>query len=144
MKIRSKYAILCGLLFAGVMGFVACDDKEEKVLSVENRYSKCLSHEKEILSECIFSPDSLVVSCTNGVIYIEHYNLKVNCGFQTVNVSISTNEDTIRVVEFGTPENADCLCEINNFTQIENIPSGRHVLIIENCNPEPYKQIINL
>lgn len=144
MKIKSKYAILCGLLFAGVMGFVACDDKEEKALSVENKYSKCLSHEEETLSEGIFGSDSLIVSCSNGVIYIEHYNLKVNCGFQTVNVSVSTNEDTIRVVEFGTPENADCLCEINNFAQIENISSGRYVLIIENCNPEPYKQIINL
>lgn len=144
MKIRSKYAILCGLLFAGVLGFVACNDKDENAISVENRHSKCLSHEDSVSSEGIFSPDSIAVSCSNGVIYIEHYNLKVNCGFQTVNVSISTNEDTIRVTEFGIPESADCLCEINNFAQIENIPSGRYVLIIENCNPEPYKHIVNL
>ena len=78
MKIRSKYAILCGLLFAGVLGFVACNDKDENAISVENRHSKCLSHEDSVSSEDIFSPDSIAVSCSNGVIYVEHYNLKVN------------------------------------------------------------------
>ncbi len=144
MKIRNKYAILCGLLFAGLTGFVACNDKEEEAASVQNTYSKCLTNDDETSSKSIFNPDSLVVSCSNGVISVEHYDLKVNCGFQTVNVKVSMNGDTIRLTEFGLPENADCLCEINNFTQIKDIPSGRYVLIIENCNPEPYQQIINL
>ena len=76
-------------------------------------------------------PDSVVVFTTNRTTYVWHYNLEVNCGFDSIAVTGHFSGDTIIVTERDNPnKTANCECDVDNSFRINNIPKGGCYLII--------------
>lgn len=86
-------------------------------------------------------PDSIAIRYINGTVFVEHYNLAVNCETETVDVRVSTSNDTIYVMEIGDGD-ANCVCEIDNFYQINNVTHGTYTIVIEPCTPTAYQQTL--
>lgn len=93
-------------------------------------------------SECLYLPhsnipipDSVNVSYNDGTVHVTHYCLMVNCDFEEVLVNVTTSGDTIRIKENGEPSNANCICNIINEFDIENVPHGTYVFVFENWAP---------
>lgn len=140
-----KNIILPSLLMgAMVLSMTACE-KTNKILesnfAVSNiESSDCLQHHASRGVKGRYNPDSISINYHNGTVYVTHYNLMVNCGFEKVNVDIDVDSDTIRILESGYPVNADCMCDIDNSFEIKNVPSGLYTVIIENWDSNPYCQ----
>ena len=82
-----------------------------------------------------YNPDSVAVSYSNGTVYVTHYNLWVNCGWQDIEVRCRQSHDTIFVKEIEvTPVQADCECETNNSFSINNV-KGQRTMVFESCHP---------
>lgn len=133
-----KVLPLIAVAWVGLAMNIACKKSEDNLLDnirVSNIvYSNCKHHSDKV-EKGAYCPDTIKMSYNNGILYITHRNLEVNCGFQYVNVSINRCNDTIRIFENGIPDNAaDCMCDINNSFQIHNL-KGKCTIIIENCNP---------
>lgn len=92
----------------------------------------------------VMDEERIEVSRSDGVIYVNHRNLSVNCGFETVQVTVSVEGNTIRVSERGVPDNANCICSIDNSFQIVNVPRGPVTLVVETFAPEPHQQTFNI
>lgn len=135
---------MCPLLLAtGCFIMLACDKPEEMDVGISHIAStKCLP-QSDAAAKGITTPDTVSVRCSDGVIYVEHRHLMVNCGFETVNVTVTVDGNTIKVAEYGTPDDANCVCEINNSFQIDNVPQGTYTIVVENCHPAPFQQTIN-
>lgn len=143
-KVFLRTAVLLTVATAGLL-FAGCKkDKNLSNISASNVVSSaCNAYTDGAAAKDASSPlDSIAVHYVEGTLYVEHYNLTVSCGFSTVNVLVSTSGDTIRVSEQGTPENTDCFCYINNFFQIDSVPSGTYTLVID-CDAAPYQQTFN-
>ena len=83
----------------------------------------------------MYNPDSVVVSYSAGTVYVTHYNLEVNCGWQDIDVQIRQSNDTIWVTENEvTPVQANCYCDTDNSFRINNV-KGRKTLILRCCDP---------
>ncbi|MBR4198203.1 MAG: hypothetical protein IKQ94_05450 [Bacteroidales bacterium] len=106
-------------------------------------FTECIHHS----SKGFYNQDTVIVNCSNGIINIQHYNLEVNCAFDTVVVTSSIIGDTIKIVEKGIPEDgANCQCDINTSFQIKNVKTGTYYLSVWNglMNREVFNcQIIN-
>ena len=78
---------------------------------------------------------------TSGTIFITHYNLLVNCGFELngILVDANINGSTITIDEHDNPNGpqANCMCSIDNSFRIENIPHGTYTLVFKNWYPAP-------
>ncbi|MBO7542068.1 MAG: hypothetical protein J6T33_10470, partial [Bacteroidales bacterium] len=95
-------------------------------------------------SEKIHNPDTVFVTFNNNVINIEHRNMDVNCGFDTLIVNAVLVGDTIMVTEKATPNNANCYCDINTNYQIgANNLKTAHFIIIKNLGVEVYRGRFN-
>ena len=82
-----------------------------------------------------YNPDSVAVSYSNGTVYVTHYNLWVNCGWQDIEVRCRQSHDTIFVKEIEvTPVQADCECETDNSFSINNV-KGQRTMVFESCHP---------
>ena len=94
-----------------------------------------------------FSTDSIGYSYSHGTLYITHYNLLLNCAFESggIDVDIVTegNTITIREYEHDGPI-ADCICFTDNSFQIANLPHGTYTLVFLSCYPEPYRVTITV
>lgn len=106
--------------------------------------TECLPQEGHFSVKGIETPDTVAVSVSEGVVYVEHRHLSVNCAFERVGVSLLMEGSTVRVTEYGTPDDANCVCEINNSFRIENLPRGVYTIVVENCASGPYSQIVNI
>lgn len=146
-KKRSFKTILLFLFAALTLSMTACkktDTIAEDSFAVSNIvFSDCLQHHSSGEIKGLHNPDSISIDYHNGTIYVTHYNLIVNCGFENVNVNIDVASDTITILENGSPESADCMCEIDNSFEIKNVPSGSYTVIIKNWDPDPYCQTYN-
>ena len=136
--------IMATAILAGAMFFAGCE-KEKKTetgnINVSNvSFTSCISHR-------VHNQDSIVVSTNNGTIYVTHYNLEVNCGFEKIDVNTQISGDTIIVTERGVPDNtANCLCDVNNLFQLNNVPQGRYLLQLFNEMNEKmvFEKFINM
>ncbi len=129
---------------AMVLSMTACE-KTNKTLepnfAVSNiEFSDCLQHHDSRGVKGRYNTDSVSINYHNVYKRQTHYNLIVNCGFERVDVDINVSSDTIRILESGYPENADCMCDIDNSFEIKNVPSGLYTVIIENWDSNPYCQ----
>ena len=153
----SKALLLVAVALVGVAIATSC--KKEKSTNVYKPDSSLINNNIDTIhdvsfSECIhhsskgiYNQDTVIVNCSNGIINIQHYNLEVNCAFDTVVVTSSIIGDTIKIVEKGIPEDgANCQCDINTSFQIKNVKTGTYHLSVWNglMNREIFNcQIIN-
>lgn len=144
MQNKRKTTKLPFLLAAMTLAMTACEKTNTTVepnFAVSNiEFSDCLQHQDSRGAKGMYNPDSISINYHNGTVYITHYNLTVNCGFKRVYVDIDVYSDTIRILESGYPVNADCMCDIDNSFEINNVPSGLYTVIIENWDSNPYCQ----
>ena len=131
-------AMVCAVLACVKPGTEGVDAGGVKVSGVMP--TECLSFP----SKGIETPDTVVISVSEGVVYVEHRHLSVNCAFETVSVSLLMEGSTVKVTEYGMPDDANCVCEINNSFRIENLPRGVYTIVVENCASGPYSQIVNI
>lgn len=141
---KQNKILLSLLMVAMVLSLAACK-KTDKTLkpnfTVSNiEFTDCRHHHASRGAKGMYNPDSISINYHNGTVYITHYNLAVNCGFKRVYVDIDVYSDTIRILESGYPVNADCICDIDNSFEINNVPSGLYTVIIENWDSNPYCQ----
>ena len=153
----SKALLLVAVALIGVAIATSC--KKEKSTNVHRPDSSLINNNIDTIhdvsfSECIhhsskgiYNQDTVIVNCSNGIINVQHYNLEVNCAFDTVVVTSSIIGDTIKIVEKGIPEDgANCQCDINTSYQITNVKTGTYHLSVWNglMNREIFNcQIIN-
>ena len=87
-KILKKLPIVAtvALLVAGAMFFAGCE-KDKKAnndltdMSVSNiLFTSCQSH-RNPNQKGHYNPDSVSVQVIDGTIFVNHFNLEVNCGF---------------------------------------------------------------
>lgn len=139
----SNWVLLGVLALGGCALLNACEEKTEtKGLSDAKAsnivFSDCHNHNSD--AKGYNNPDSVSISYNNGTISVTHYNLIVNCGFQKVFVNVDVDGNTIRIGEWGYPENADCICEVDNSFEINNIPRGTYNIVFENWASGTYSQ----
>ena len=130
--------VVTGMLFA-----TACKkDKSENALTVSGvSFTPCHGGDEKSFD----NPDSVAVTVSNKTVYVTHYNLEVNCGWQDIDVQCRLSNDSVYVREYEiTPVQANCSCETNNSFQINGLPGGRtYTLVIEFCYPSPiYKTVM--
>lgn len=147
MRNRRKNVLLPWLLLMAMACVLsACGKQDGLIKNIDVSQvapSNCKTYYERLASKGVETNDSIDVRYDNGVVYVKHHNLAVNCGFKEVVVSVSVSGDTIRVTETGVPENANCVCEIDNSFQINNVPHGTYVLVVENCVPTAYTRMFN-
>lgn len=123
------------------------DKDDNREVSVSNiAFSECLYRYD---AEGWNSPDSVAFSYKDGTLHVAHNNLSVNCGYKQVDVNVKLFGDTIAISEWGHPENANCVCDINNSFDINNLPHGVYHVIVNNwykdvCGRVPYHTTITL
>lgn len=136
---------MMSLAVAAIVLAAACGEKEtESNVSVSNiSYTSCKSHtDKATKADPMWGdPDSVSVTYANGTVFITHYNLLVNCGFELngILVDININGSTITIDEHDNPDGpqANCMCSTDNSFRLENIPHGTYTLVFNNWYPAP-------
>ena len=115
----------------GSISIMSCDKEEiNEDAYVSNMVkSDCLGMPKS--SET--SEDSIVFNYENHTLFVEHHNHIINCGHDSISVSVNVANDTIWIKELDFGEEANCICNISNYYQINNLEKGRYVVIIRNC-----------
>lgn len=142
MKLNSKRVVLSAALAMGIAAFamVGCEKSGLENARVSHvSFTECKSHANSMEEKGMSTPDTVSIRYEAGTVYVDHYHLGVNCAFDTVNVALTMNDDTIRILEYGTPDEANCICETNNSFQIDNVPHGTYTIIVENFYPAPYQ-----
>lgn len=143
MKTIRKIA-LTALMAAVALAAATCkkessDLSQIKVSGIE--HSDCLNLPAKDITPV---NDSVAISYEEGTIHVTHYKLMVNCGFEEVHVSTAVSGDTIRINEWGEPNNANCICHIINDFDIGNVPHGTYTLVFENWHSGPHFETVEL
>lgn len=115
-------------IFFAILIFGCCEHQKDKLSNAvitHVKTSDCLSAEQ--LKEY---KDSIMVQYFGNSLYIVQYNQWVECISPTINTSIQTINDTIRILEKREPFHTDCLCNVNHSFQVDNVPLGMYVLEI--------------
>lgn len=63
-------------------------------------------------------------------------SLQYPCDFEKVNVEVSSNNRTIKVIEYPSSDLADCLCEVDATFNIEDLPGDSFILKIYRANTQ--------
>lgn len=131
---KQNKILLSLLMGAMVLSLAACEKTNITLkpnFTVSNiEFSDCMQHYASRGAKGMYNPDSISINYHNGTVYVTHYNLMVNCGFKKINVDIDVDSDTIRILESGYPQNANCMRDIDNSFEINNVPSGLYTVII--------------
>lgn len=122
---------IMGMVLVGLVFAVSCKKEKNDVSATDDTFTPC--HGYNGPDKGFYNPDSVVVSYSNGIVTVTHYNLTVTCGFSTVGSRITKSNDTIRIVEYDDGM-ANCICETDHTFRINNI-KGRWTLVLERCNP---------
>ena len=131
-NLRKYLPLMAAALLAGALLLLVGCEKEKEIHVSKISFTSCISH-KNTGQKGHRNPDSIVVRTNNGTIYVSHFFLCVNCGFENVTVSLQISGDTVNVTEKGVPDNtANCMCEVNNSFRINNIPQGKYHLFFYN------------
>ena len=115
----------------GSISIMSCDKEEiNEDAYVSNMVkSDCLGMPKS--SET--SEDSIVFNYENHTLFVEHHNHIINCGHDSISVSVNVANDTIWIKELDFGEEANCICNVTNSYQINNLEKGRYVVVVRNC-----------
>lgn len=86
-------------------------------------------------------PERVAFSYRNGVLTVTHYNILVNCAFESngIDVAIHVDGDTVTIDEreHDGPM-ADCMCRTDNTFQIVDLPRGTYTFVFNTWYPSPY------
>jgi len=124
---------LVGVVFATSCKKDKNENKANELTVSDISFTPCNHHGSE--DKGFYNLDSVAVSYSNGTVYVTHYNLGVNCGWQDIEVQCRQSHDTIFVKEIEvTPVQADCMCETNNSFSINNV-KGQRTMVFESCHP---------
>ena len=138
---KSIFKIVLPLLAVALVGVIfatSCkkdknENKANELTVTDISFTPCNHHGSE--DKGFYNPDSVAVSYSNGTVYVTHYNLSVNCGWQDIEVQCRQSHDTIFVEEIEvTPVQADCECETDNSFSINNV-KGQRTMVFESCHP---------
>lgn len=142
-----KYnTVFLALLLVGALAASSCDKEkgDDSSAAVSNiSFTPCGNHTDALAkADPIWGdPDSVSIRYANGTVFITHYNLEVNCGFEqdgvAVDIAVDGSTITISEHEVGYPL-ADCMCTTDNSFRIDNIPSGTYTLVFTNWSPSPH------
>ena len=131
-KVFLKTATLA-LVAVGMLSIGSCkkekennDEQKDVTVNVSDVNCTDCTESRPFDSKGLYNPDSIAYSYQNNTLYITHYNLTVSCGVP-VEVTIEQNNDTIVIIE-NTPPITNCICEVDNSFQINNIEKGTYVL----------------
>ena len=139
---KTVLPLLAVVLLAVALATSCKKDKSENALAVTGvSFTPCHGGDEKSFD----NPDSVAVTVSNKTVYVTHYNLDVNCGWQDIDVQCRLSNDSVYVREYEiTPVQANCSCETNNSFQINGLSGGRtYTLVIEFCYPSPiYKTVM--
>ena len=139
---KTVLPLLAVALLAVALATSCKKDKNENALTVSDiSFTPCHGEG----DKGPYNPDSVAVTVSNKMVYVTHYNLDVNCGWQDIDVQCRLSNDSVYVREYEiTPVQANCSCETNNSFQINGLSGGRtYTLVIEFCYPSPiYKTVL--
>lgn len=86
MKTKFQLPLMAMVFLAGALFFAGCE-KDKKAnndltdMSVSNiLFTSCQSH-RNPNQKGHYNPDSVSVQVIDGTIFVNHFNLEVNCGF---------------------------------------------------------------
>jgi hypothetical protein len=139
---KTVLPLLAVVLLAVALATSCEKDKNENALTVSGVSFTACHGEGDKSYE---NPDSVAVTISDKTVYVTHYNLDVNCGWQDIDVQCRLSNDSVYVREYEiTPVQANCSCETNNSFQINGLSGGRtYTLVIEFCYPSPiYKTVM--
>ena len=153
MKRQLSGLTATAVILAGALLFANCKKGDlyspqsvvEKNTTISHvLFTSCKNH-RNTMQKGFHEPDSVVVFTVNRTTYVWHYNLEVNCGFDSIAVTGQFSGDTIIVTERDIPNNtANCECDVNNSFRINNIPKGGCYLIIyDSRDRKVYEGIIH-
>ena len=130
---------LVGVVFATSCKKDKNEDKANELTVSDITFTPCHGSDEK----GPYNPDSVAVSYSNGTVYVTHYNLWVNCGWEDIEVRCRQSHDTIFVKEIEvTPVQADCECETDNSFSINNV-KGQRTMVFESCYPVVICQTYN-
>ena len=152
MKHINIKTIAAALLLTGTLAVLACnkegDATRADVQSITNNGCHYHTDKQALEAKDTFSDnDSIGYSYSHGTLYITHYNLLVNCAFESngIDVDIATQGDTITICEYAHGgDMADCICRTDNSFLIAHLPHGTYTLVFLSCYPEPYRLTVTL
>lgn len=152
MKHTGTICLAASLLIACAAVALSCtkqgDTTNPTVQNITN--SGCNHHtDHQALSQKdpIDAPDSVAIDYSEGILYVTHFNLLVNCAFESsgidVNLAVDGNTITIEETEHDGPL-ADCICRTNNSFQIANLPHGTYTLVFRSWYPSPHSVTVTI
>ncbi len=134
--------VVLPVIFAAILSCNRDEDNKIEVSDIE--HSECLSHRNRNGEKDSSNQDSVSVHYSNGTLFITHYNLDVNCGFDRIKASAMLLSDTIVINEWEVcSAPADCVCEINDSFRINGVKPGRYTLVFRNWSAGEYSQTFN-
>jgi len=87
---------------------------------------------------------SIQISYIDGELFIEHYDARINCGYEVINVATSYKNDPIDIYYWEEPDDADCYCKVDFSYSAGKFEPGTYRLVIHHFMNEVYNQIIIL
>ena len=92
-------------------------------------FTQCRSQSSEAKYTMI-NQDTVEVSVSEGVLYVSHRHMVVNCGYDTVVAEIKLIDDTIAIHEKEVCYDymTRCLCNTDVAYQVTGIPRGRYAV----------------
>ncbi len=139
---------LLTMALTGILLVTSCKKDKNETKSSEDS-AICISNisftdcHPDLETKGPYNSDSIAINISNKTVYVTHYNLTVNCGWQDIDVQCRTSNDSVYVREIEiSPAQANCICETNNSFQINNLPGGRtFTFVFESCYPTIYKTV---
>ncbi len=89
-----------------------------------------------------YNPDSVAVRCYGKTLFVTHFNLGVNCGWQDIDVRCRLSNDSVYIEELEViPLQANCICETDNSFQINGLAPGTYTLVFRQSYPTIYQRV---
>jgi hypothetical protein len=70
------------------------------------------------------------INYVDSFLYVNHSNASLNCGYDTVNVTMSMENNIITLQEKETHVDANCLCPVDVSYRIGNVPKGSYQVFV--------------
>jgi hypothetical protein len=128
--LKYPFIALIGLLFI-TFAVISCEKlttksnphNNELNLQVSNMWnSGCKNYQEDSLK-------NVLITYRDSSLYINHTAL-LNCGYDTVNVTMSVHDNVITLSEEESPTNANCVCKVDIAYSVGPVPAGTYQIIV--------------
>jgi hypothetical protein len=138
--------LIAAMLVVGVAAIGSCtkDTSKAKVQNITNNGchmdAVVMSDDNKEIDDLYTFTESADFHYHDGVLYVTHHNLCVNCAFESggIDVDLQVDGNTITVYEYAHDGDiANCVCFTDNFFQIANLPHGTYTFIFNTWSTTP-------